>query len=139
MLSTYRSRRGVSRRGCSPASRCWPWRWRSIGVYGLVAYTVSQRAREIGIRLALGATPQNIRALLLGQGTLLAGGGIAAGLVLAALAAPAMAALLYGVAPMDWPVFGSVALVLFAVALLATYLPAHRAAKSDPIRALRDG
>ena len=110
----------------------------SIGIYGLLAYMVGQRSREIGIRMALGAQPPDILKLILGKGLLLAGAGILVGLVLAAAAAPMIATLLYGVHPFDVSVFVTVPLVLLVVAFLATYLPARRATMVDPIIALRD-
>jgi putative ABC transport system permease protein len=110
----------------------------SIGIYGLLAYMVGQRSREIGIRVALGAQPPDILKLILGKGLLLAGAGILVGLVLAAAAAPTIATLLYGVHPFDVSVFVTVPLVLLVVAFLATYLPARRATMVDPIIALRD-
>jgi putative ABC transport system permease protein len=111
----------------------------SIGIYGLLAYMVGQRSLEIGIRVALGAQPADIRKLILGQGLSLAGTGILVGLLLAAAAAPMIAALLYGVQPIDPAVFLTVPLVLLAAAGLASYIPARRAAKVDPILALREG
>jgi predicted permease len=110
----------------------------SIGIYGLLVYIVGQRSREIGIRIALGAQRSDILTLILGKGLLLAVAGIVVGLVLAAAAAPTIAALLYGVRPFDMTVFVTVPLVLLAVALLATYIPARRAMMVDPIIALRD-
>src|SRR5271155_5131354 len=99
----------------------------SIGIYGLLAYMVGQRSREIGIRVALGAQRSDILTLILGRGLLLAGVGIAIGLVLASAAAPLIATLLYGVHPFDVTVFVTVPLVLMFVAFLATYIPARRA------------
>ncbi|MGA7784169.1 MAG: ABC transporter permease, partial [Candidatus Acidiferrales bacterium] len=110
----------------------------SIGIYGLLAYMVGQRSREIGIRIALGAQPPDILRLILGKGLLLACAGIVVGLVLAAAAAPMIASLLYGVHPFDVSVFATVPLVLLIVAFLATYIPARRATMVDPIIALRD-
>jgi len=110
----------------------------SVGIYGLLAYMVGQRAHEIGVRMALGAQPGNIRQMVLAHGAILAGIGIVAGLVFAGVAAPVFATLLYGVHPFDPLVFVSVPAVLMLVALLASYVPAHRATKVDPIVALRD-
>jgi predicted permease len=110
----------------------------SIGIYGLLAYMVGQRSREIGIRVALGAKRSDILKLILGKGLLLASAGIAIGLVLAAAAAPMIATLLYGVHAIDVTVFATVPLVLMIVAFLATYIPARRATMVDPIIALRD-
>ncbi len=110
----------------------------SVGIYGLLAYMVGQRSREIGVRVAMGALPKDILRLVIGQGLRLASLGIIAGLVLALLAAPAIASLLYGVRPVDLQVFLTVPLVFFCVALLATSFPAGRAARVDPAVALRE-
>ena len=110
----------------------------SIGIYGLLAYMVGQRSHEIGIRVALGAQPSDILSLILRRGMLLSGTGILAGLFLAAIAAPTIASLLYGVHPIDPPVFLSVPLVFLVVAALACSLPARRAMSVDPIVALRE-
>ena len=110
----------------------------SIGIYGLLAYMVGQRSREIGIRVALGAQGPDILKLILGKGLLLAGTGIAIGLILSAISAPMIAGLLYGVHPIDVIVFLTVPLILLVVALLATYIPARRATIVDPIIALHE-
>ncbi|HEY6128230.1 MAG TPA: ABC transporter permease [Candidatus Acidoferrum sp.] len=110
----------------------------SIGIYGLLAYMVSQRSREIGIRMALGARPADILRMFLGKGVALAAVGIVAGLVFSASTASMMASLLYGVRPHDAAVFLIVPLLLLAVAGLASYLPARRATKVNPIVALRE-
>ena len=110
----------------------------SIGIYGLLAYIVGQRSREIGIRVALGAQRPDILKLILGKGLLLAGTGIAIGLILSAISAPMIAGLLYGVHPIDVIVFVTVPLILLVVAFLATYIPARRATMVDPIIALHE-
>jgi predicted permease len=110
----------------------------SIGIYGLLAYMVGQRSREIGLRIALGARRGDILRLFLRKGVALAGVGIVAGVVVSASTASMMASLLYGVRPHDPAVFVIVPLLLFAVAVLASYLPARRATKVDPIVALRE-
>jgi len=110
----------------------------SIGIYGLLAYIVGQRSREIGIRVALGAQRPDILKLILGKGLLLAGTGIAIGLILSAISAPMIAGLLYGVHPIDVIVFVTVPLILLVVAFLATYIPARRATIVDPIIALHE-
>jgi predicted permease len=104
----------------------------SIGIYGLLAYMVGQRSREIGIRMALGARREDILRMFLREGVALAGVGIVAGLVFSAATASLMASLLYGVRPHDPAVFLIVPLLLFAVAALASYLPARRATKVNP-------
>jgi len=110
----------------------------SIGIYGLLAYMVSQRSREIGLRMALGASRSNVLKLFLQKGVALAGIGIVAGVVFSASTASLMASLLYGVRPHDPTVFLAVPLLLFAVAVVASYLPARRATKVDPMIALRE-
>jgi ABC-type antimicrobial peptide transport system permease subunit len=100
---------------------------------------VSQRAREIGIRIALGAQRGDIFSLVVGRGAGLALTGVLCGLVLAAGTAPALRALLFGVPPLDPVVLFLVALILFAVSVLASFLPARRAAGGDPMLALREG
>jgi putative ABC transport system permease protein len=110
----------------------------SIGIYGLMAYMVGQRSREIGLRIALGARRDDILKLFLRKGVALAGVGIVAGVVVSASTASMMASLLYGVRPHDPAVFLIVPLLLLAVAVLASYLPARRATKVDPMIALRD-
>ncbi len=110
----------------------------SIGIYGLLAYIVGQRSREIGIRMALGARREDILRMFLHKGVALAGMGIVAGLVFSAATASMMASLLYGVRPHDPAVFLIVPLLLLAVAALASYLPARRATKVNPMIALRD-
>jgi ABC-type lipoprotein release transport system permease subunit len=110
----------------------------SIGIYGLLAYTVCQRSREIGLRMALGAGRDDVLRLFLQKGVVLAVVGIAAGVVLSAIAASMMASVLYGVRPHDPAVFLVVPLLLFAVTVVASYLPARRATKVDPMIALRE-
>jgi putative ABC transport system permease protein len=110
----------------------------SIGIYGLLAYMVSQRSREIGIRMALGARRGDILRMFLRKGVALAGLGIVAGLVVSAFTASMMASLLYRVRPHDPAVFLIVPLLLFAIAVLASYLPARRATMVNPIIALHE-
>ena len=108
----------------------------SIGIYGLLAYMVGQRSREIGLRLALGAQRADVLRLVLGKGVVLAGLGIVAGVIFSASTASMMASLLYGVRPHDPAVFLMVPLLLLVVAISASYIPAWRATKVDPIVAL---
>jgi putative ABC transport system permease protein len=110
----------------------------SIGIYGLLAYMVGQRSREIGLRMALGAERADVLKLFLRKGIVLACVGIAAGVIFSASAAPIMASLLYRVRPHDPAVFLIVPLLLLAVAVLASYIPARRATKVDPMFALRE-
>jgi putative ABC transport system permease protein len=109
----------------------------AAGLYAVIAYLVSQRTREIGIRLALGATPRHILRLLVGQGMKLTLIGVTIGLVGAIVITRLMRGLLFGVAPTDVMTFGIAAIVLIVVALLACFIPARRATKVDPLVALR--
>jgi len=108
-----------------------------IGIYGVIAYTVSQRQREIGIRLALGAQSGDVVGMVLRQGAKLAVFGVCIGVVAAFASARLMTSLLFGVTAHDPLTFAAVAALLIAVALLACYIPARRAMKVDPIVALR--
>jgi predicted permease len=109
----------------------------AIGLYGVVAYSVAQRGREIGIRIALGARPADVRRMLLREGARLTALGVCLGLGGALLLTRLMSSLLYGVGPRDPVTFLLVPGVLAAVALAATDLPARRASRVDPVRALR--
>ena len=109
----------------------------SIGIYGVISYGVAQRTQEIGIRLALGAQPRNVFAMVLGQGARLAGLGVVLGFIAALGVTRLMTSLLFGVQPVDPITFTMVPALLIAVALLACYLPARRATRVDPIVALR--
>jgi putative ABC transport system permease protein len=108
-----------------------------VGVHGVLSYTVAQRTREIGIRMALGADARSVRALVVGHGVRLTGAGLVIGLAGALAASRSLTALLYGVGASDAATFVSVAVVLGAVALAASYLPARRAARIPPQDALR--
>jgi hypothetical protein len=110
----------------------------AVGVYGVLACRVAERRREIGIRLALGSTAAEVFRLVLADGARILLAGLAAGLTAALLAARAMAIVLYGVEPTDGGVIATVAVVLSAVALVATVLPARRAALVSPSVALTD-
>jgi predicted permease len=110
----------------------------SLGIYGVLAYDVAQRTREIGVRGAIGASHAQIIGLILRQGLWKTGIGIALGLVGALFISRSMTSLLFGVEPTDPLVYAVVSAVLIVVALLASYLPARRAAKIDPLVALRD-
>jgi len=109
----------------------------ALGLYGLVAYSVAQRTREFGIRIALGAQARDVLQLVIGQGAKLTAAGIVVGLLAAAAVARLMQALLFRTTAYDPVVFSTVVLVLGAIALLASLLPALRASKSDPVTALR--
>ncbi len=109
----------------------------AVGLYGVVALSVSQRTRELGIRIALGAQPRHMLALVLSQGVRLVSLGIGVGLLAALALTRVMRSLLYGVAPTDTLTLAGVAGLLLAVALLACWIPARRAARVDPLVALR--
>jgi predicted permease len=110
----------------------------SMGIYGLLAYMVGQRAHEIGVRMALGAMPSTIGKMIVSRGAGLAGIGVGIGLLLSGIMAPLISSLLYGVRPLDPEVFLAVPLILMVVALLASYIPARRAARVNPIVALHE-
>src|SRR5579863_8896298 len=109
-----------------------------VGLYGVMAYSVSQRTREIGIPMALGTDREGVLWMVMRRGLLLALSGIAAGLVIALAAAPQLAPLLYRVSPADPVNIAGAALFLIAVALVASLVPALRATRIDPILALRE-
>jgi hypothetical protein len=108
-----------------------------VGIYGVISYVASQRTREIGIRIALGAASRDVSRLFVRHGLLLAVIGVSCGLVGAALMTRAMSALLFGVSALDPATYAAVALALGGTAVLASYLPARRAARVDPAVALR--
>jgi ABC-type antimicrobial peptide transport system permease subunit len=108
-----------------------------IGIYGVIAFFVGQRTREFGVRMALGARPVHVLALVLGEGLSLVVVGIAIGLASAFALTRFLASMLYGVSPTDPLDFTSVALLFALVALAACYIPARRATRVDPMVALR--
>jgi predicted permease len=108
-----------------------------VGIYGVIAYSVSQRTREIGIRMALGAQQPTVTGMFVRHGLLLTGVGVACGLVAAVLLMRLMSSLLFNVNPVDPVTYGVVSLGLVATAWLASYLPSRRAATVDPVEALR--
>ena len=109
----------------------------SVGLFGVLSYSIAQRRRELAVRSALGATRGDIMRLVFRQGSLVAAAGVIAGLAIAAALTRSMAALLYGVTAYDLTTFVGVPVLLFAVSALACALPARRAARQDPLRALR--
>ena len=110
----------------------------AIGTYGVIAYSVTSRTREIGIRMALGARPGAMLGMLLGSGMRLTALGLALGLAGAFAAARAMTSMLFAVTPHDPWTFASIAALIASVATLATYVPARRAMHIEPTRALRE-
>jgi ABC-type antimicrobial peptide transport system permease subunit len=109
----------------------------AIGIYGVIAYSVAQRTREIGIRMALGAQRGDMLRMVLRQSLTIVGIGLGVGLIGALVTTRLMRTLLYGVSANDFSTYGIVLVLLAAAALLASYLPARRAMKVDPIVALR--
>jgi len=108
----------------------------SVGVYGVISYGVSQRTAELGVRVAMGAEPEDLVVLILKQGALLASVGVGLGLVGAVVLSRVMASQLFGIGTTDPASYIVGAVVLFAVALAAVYIPARRAAQLDPVVAL---
>ena len=110
----------------------------SIGLYGVLSYAVTQRSREIGLRMALGASARMVVGMVIGRGLALTVAGLVIGLTLAAAATRAMKTMLYGVDSFDPGTFGGVAALLCAIAALACWVPARRASRVDPIVVLRE-
>jgi len=108
-----------------------------VGIYGVIACSVSQRVREIGIRMALGAQQQSVTGMFIRHGLILTGIGAAFGLVAAAIVMRLMSSLLFHVNPVDPITYGAVTLGLIFTAFIASYLPSRRAATVDPVEALR--
>jgi putative ABC transport system permease protein len=109
----------------------------AVGIYGVMAFGVAQRTHEIGLRIALGAGKEQVLGLILREGLLLASAGLGFGFLGAYFLGRAMRSTLYGVGAIDLGAFGAVAMVLLASALCACYVPARRAARIDPMVALR--
>ncbi|HET7451213.1 MAG TPA: FtsX-like permease family protein, partial [Thermoanaerobaculia bacterium] len=109
----------------------------AVGLYGVLAYSVARRRREIGVRMALGALPSSIAGLVLREGGRMIAIGLAGGLAAAILLTRFLSGMLFGVAPLDPMALGAVATALGAVGLLASFLPARRAARTVPMEALR--
>jgi putative ABC transport system permease protein len=109
----------------------------AIGVYGVMAYSVSRRTHEIGVRMALGARTGDVLRSVVGQGMVMAALGAAIGVLVALASTRLLGALLFGVSATDLPTFVAIPLALGGVAFLASWLPARRAARVDPMTALR--
>ena len=109
----------------------------SVGIYGVVSYSVSQRTHEVGVRMALGAQRRDVLKLILAQGVVLLFIGTGVGLIGAFLLTRFLASLLFGVRPTDTATFATVSLLLALVAIVACYIPARRATRVDPMVALR--
>jgi putative ABC transport system permease protein len=110
----------------------------AVGIYGVMSYAARQRTREIGIRMAIGASTRAILRLFLARGAAMVGGGIAAGLLGAVALTRALQTLLFGVSTSDPLVFAGVTTMLAAVAMVAAWVPARRATRLDPVVALRE-
>jgi ABC-type antimicrobial peptide transport system permease subunit len=108
-----------------------------IGIYGVLAYSVRERRRELGIRVALGAREAQVVGMVVGQGVRLAAAGLCVGFAIALIGGRVLATLLYGISPDDPPTYEAVSVGLIAVAVLASWLPARRAAVIDPVIAMR--
>ena len=109
----------------------------TVGIYGVVSYSVARRTKEFGLRMVLGAQSRDVLGLVMMQGAGMIAAGAGLGLVLALFLTRLMASLLFGIAPTDLATFASVTAILFAVALMACYVPARRATRVDPIQTLR--
>ncbi len=109
----------------------------AIGLYGVLSYLVAERTQEIGVRMALGAEAARVRRMVVGQGVRVVGVGIIVGLGVALVATRALSSLLYGVAPVDGVTFAATALAMAAVGWLASYVPARRASRVDPLQSMR--
>jgi len=111
----------------------------AVGLYGLIAFSVGRRTREIGVRVALGAQRRDVLGMVVREGMRLAGTGVVVGVLLAAAATRLIAAFLFNVSPLDGLTFAGMSGLFIVVALVASYVPARRAAATDPLTALREG
>ena len=109
----------------------------AVGLYGVIAYAVTQRTREVGIRLALGATPRSVTSLVVRSGLNVTGVGVILGVAAAVGGTRVLSGMLYGVSPGDPMTFAAIVALVVAIALTACYVPARRAARIDPTEALR--
>jgi ABC-type antimicrobial peptide transport system permease subunit len=110
----------------------------AVGLYGVLSYVVAGRTREIGVRMALGATARQVRRMVVGHGARVVGLGIALGVPAALLSARTLRGLLFGVAPADAATYGATAVLMLAIGLAASYVPARRASRVDPCVSLRN-
>jgi ABC-type antimicrobial peptide transport system permease subunit len=110
----------------------------AIGLYGVIAFSVARRTREIGVRMALGANPAGVLSMMMRQGFVIVAFGLVAGAALAAAAATALRGLLYGITPFDPVAWGLAIAAMITAAALANFVPARRAMRVDPIAALRN-
>jgi ABC-type antimicrobial peptide transport system permease subunit len=108
-----------------------------VGIYGVLAYAVTQRRREVGIRVALGAAPRTVQRMFVHRGLMLSGIGIVVGALVAAALTRLLSSLLFGVTPLDAVTFAAAAAFLAVAALCASYIPARRAATIDPLQTLK--
>ena len=109
----------------------------AVGLYGVLSYVVAQRTREIGVRMALGAEAGRVRRMVVAQGARVVAAGVAIGVVVALAFTRALGSLLFGVKAVDAPTFVAMSASMVAIGLLASYVPARRASKVDPIESLR--
>src|SRR5262249_19276589 len=109
----------------------------AVGLYGVLSCVVAERTREIGVRMALGATASAVRRMVVAQGARVVALGVAAGLSAALAATRALGELLYGVPAVDVPTFAAMSVLMLAIGGLAAYVPAHRASRVDPCESLR--
>jgi ABC-type antimicrobial peptide transport system permease subunit len=109
----------------------------AVGLYGVLSYVVAECTREIGVRMALGARADQVRAMVVVQGARVIGVGVIVGVVASLVSTKVLGNLLYGVAPLDWVTFLAMSGSMVVIGLLASYLPARRASKVDPIVSLR--
>jgi len=109
----------------------------AIGLYGVLSYVVAERTREIGVRMALGATASAVRRMVVSQGTRVVVIGVVIGIVVARVSTRFLASLLYGVEPVDKLVFAAMSVMMIAIGVLASYVPARRASSVNPIESLR--
>jgi ABC-type antimicrobial peptide transport system permease subunit len=109
----------------------------AVGLYGVLSYVVAERTREIGVRMALGARAEQVRRMVVAQGSRVVGVGVVIGIVAALASARALGSLLFGVKPVDVVTYIAMSAAMVAVGLLASYLPARRASNVDPVESLR--